>query len=219
MIDVSAEGALQSVAGQYLLEMIKLGPSSIRQAYASKIELLKVSFLKVGGINLHQSHLNASKSGTRTSTAHILGIIMTSNLEVPEFKTRLLTLIEHLFALLTSKDKSVTLESKDGAYLALGFFVGRLIYRYQDKVFNFVPEATLCELMLLIEEGLGANSNGTTKSCCLSLAEATRYSTNDMAFKSEKVGGEGMVAERAWKIEETLDKLINLSKKSTDAKV
>ncbi|KAJ3206273.1 hypothetical protein HDU67_008289 [Dinochytrium kinnereticum] len=154
--DEDADALLQSVASSCLLELISLGPSAFSNEYRDRIDWLKVT----------------EKGETRMCMARILGIVATCDAEDPTRLNHITTLISDLNTTIADQSKQTTLELRHGSTLALGYIIGRLYYRFPEKVVN----AELHQKSILsMFELLASTSSILVLGACVALTEIGRY--------------------------------------------
>ncbi|KAI8818240.1 proteasome stabiliser-domain-containing protein [Fimicolochytrium jonesii] len=151
-------GELQAAASYCLLELISFGPPAIGATYISQIEWIK-------------SFIVATRAETRISMSHVLGLVVTTQLDDPmqvKFVSELLVEFQK-----TAQDKQTSPEQRHGATLALGYIVGRSSYRYSKSP---LPSDILSRSLEVIVKQLDAGTNLEILGACEALSEAGRYS-------------------------------------------
>ncbi|KAJ3148226.1 hypothetical protein HDU89_004822 [Geranomyces variabilis] len=184
----SADAVLQSGAAFCLLELVSLGPAEASSVYSEKVDWIK-------------TFLDSIRNQTRRSMAHLLGIVATSQIEVPARAQALAALIEE--QRVAAADKQARVEQRDGAMLAIGYLVGRLLYRYPSQ--TFVPSELLAKSVDVVVAGLDAMSPLEVLGALDALSEAGRYAPLPLASDEARKA--------------VVDKLIFIAKNNKDSKI
>ncbi|CAO3572429.1 unnamed protein product [Mortierella alpina] len=158
-----SEKGLHSTALTCLLELFSLAPSSLSQQYSHRLSWFK-------------TYIGSTSAESRHAVAHILGIVGTDNLGSgnPQREVFLQFLIE-LFSVVKDKTKQATTEQHHGSLLAMGYILGRLLYRYPSQAFEIVPESELQSMVAEIVSDLDAKQNMCVSAASISLGEIGRY--------------------------------------------
>ncbi|KAJ3021840.1 hypothetical protein HKX48_007616 [Thoreauomyces humboldtii] len=154
----TADAPLQTVASFCLLEAVSMAPSNLSNAYSDRIDWIS-------------SFLNSIRSETRKSMAHVLGIVSTGQLDAPARTARFNTLLEELTV--TTANRQLGVEDRQGATLAIGYCIGRLFYRHPHQI--FVPASILKAAAEAVVQELEAVSSFEVLAACDALAEMGRY--------------------------------------------
>lgn len=193
-----ADSQLQQVAASCLLEVISLSPSSLSSSYRSQISWLK-------------EFLYSINFDTRMAVAHILGIVVTSGLSDSSDKNELSVLFFELKKVANDGSKLITIESKQGAMLAMGFIASRVILRYPTTFESILSTSDIESIMECIRSGLNSDSSIQIIGSCVALGELTRYAP--LPFFQNISRDPNNVANS------DVSKVISLAKSSRDVKV
>ncbi|KAF9962710.1 hypothetical protein BGZ70_007955 [Mortierella alpina] len=158
-----SEKGLHSTALTCLLELFSLAPSSLSQQYSHRLSWFK-------------AYIGSTSAESRHAVAHILGIVGTDNLgsDNPQREVFLRFLIE-LFSVVKDKTKQTTTEQHHGSLLAMGYILGRILYRYPSQAFEIVPESEFQSMVAEIVSDLEAKQNMCVSAASISLGEIGRY--------------------------------------------
>ncbi|KAI9197483.1 proteasome stabiliser-domain-containing protein [Polychytrium aggregatum] len=225
----AADSALKAVAAFCLQELVSMCSTSLTKTLVLSTEWL------VG-------YLSALKVETRTSMAHVLGLVATADLgnadaESERRRTELKTLIESLCDTIKDTSKQVTLESRSGSVLALGYIIGRLHYRYREETASILPAELYQRSVETIADELeyaSTSANIRITGAAVALGEASRYGPLRIPMQLEGEGSDARAAiaagspavqsplvatSRKWSQQSIRTKLMNLVKGSNDAKI
>ncbi|KAF9430239.1 hypothetical protein BGZ94_007776 [Podila epigama] len=104
------------------------------------------------------------------------GLVTTDHLnESSEQRENFLRFFRELTSAVKDKTKQVTSELRHGSLLAVGFVLGRLLYRYPSKVFDIVPRIEFEDAVLDIVDELESKQTMLVAAACISLGEIGRY--------------------------------------------
>ncbi|KAG0202738.1 hypothetical protein BGX28_004843 [Mortierella sp. GBA30] len=155
--------SLHSTALTCLLELFSLGPSSLSQHYS-----LRLSWFK--------PYIGSSSAESRQAAAHILGIVGTNNLgSMNPQRDIFLQVLRELYAAVADRTKQTTIEQHHGSLLAMGFMLGRVLYRYPSQAFNIVPQSEFQEMVAEIVRDLDSKLNMCVSAASVCLGEIGRY--------------------------------------------
>ncbi|KAJ3113217.1 hypothetical protein HDU96_003651, partial [Phlyctochytrium bullatum] len=157
--EVESDALLQSVASSCLLELISLGPSDFSNVYRDRIDWLK-------------TFLPSLRAETRTCMARILGIVATADAASGPRLEQVIALLQELNNTVADQSKQVTLEQRHGALIALGYIIGRLYYRFPERVINVDLHKRSIATMF---EALSSSSSTMVLGGCVALMEVGRY--------------------------------------------
>ncbi|KAI1309120.1 hypothetical protein EDD11_004131 [Mortierella claussenii] len=155
--------SLHTTALTCLLELFSLAPSSLSQQYAHRLGWFK-------------PFISSPKPESRHAAAHIVGIVGTDNLGEPGPQREVfLQFLRELHTMVKDTSKQTTSEQRHGSMLAIGFILGRLVYRYSAKAFEIVPLSEVQEMVEGIVTELDSKQNMFVSGACISLGEIGRY--------------------------------------------
>ncbi|KAF9547279.1 hypothetical protein EC957_008628 [Mortierella hygrophila] len=155
--------SLHSTALTCLLELFSLAPSSLSEQYSHRLGWFK-------------PYIGSPKIESRHAVAHIIGIVGTDNLgDANPQREVFLQFLRELHTVIKDKTKQVTVEQRHGSILAVGFILGRLLYRYPSVVFDILPEGEFQELVGEIVEELDSKQNMFVSAAAICLGEIGRY--------------------------------------------
>ncbi|KAF9951012.1 hypothetical protein BGZ72_007436, partial [Mortierella alpina] len=157
------EKGLHSTALTCLLELFSLAPSSLSQQYSHRLSWFK-------------TYIGSTSAESRHAVAHILGIVGTDNLGSgnPQREVFYQFLLE-LFNVVKDKTKQTTTEQYHGSLLAMGYILGRILYRYPFQAFEIVPEAEFQSMVAEFVSDLDSKQNMCVSAACVCLGEIGRY--------------------------------------------
>ncbi|KFH67585.1 hypothetical protein MVEG_06317 [Podila verticillata NRRL 6337] len=154
---------LHSTALTCLLELFSLAPSNLSRQYSHRL-------------NWFKPHIGSPKVESRHAVAHIIGIVATDHLsEVSQQREVFLQFLRELVACVKDKTKQTTSEQRHGSMLAVGFILGRVLYRYPATAFDIVPRADFEDAVQEIVAELDSKQNMFVAAACISLGEIGRY--------------------------------------------
>ncbi|KAG0093814.1 hypothetical protein BGZ92_001559 [Podila epicladia] len=154
---------LHSTALTCLLELFSLAPSNLSRQYSHRL-------------NWFKPHIGSPKVESRHAVAHIIGIVATDHLsEANQQREVFLQFLRELIAVVKDKTKQTTSEQRHGSMLAVGFILGRILYRYPTTAFDIVPRADFEDAVQEIVAELESKQNIFVAAACISLGEIGRY--------------------------------------------
>ncbi|KAF9191921.1 hypothetical protein BGZ51_006479 [Haplosporangium sp. Z 767] len=155
--------SLHSTALTCLLELFSLAPSSLSQQYSHRLSWFK-------------PYIGSPTIESRHAVAHIIGIVGTDNLgDANPQREVFLQFLRDLHTAVKDKTKQTTAEQRHGSLLAMGFILGRLIYRYSTITFEIVPQSEFQEMVANVVEELDSKQNMFVSAACIGLGEIGRY--------------------------------------------
>ncbi|KAF9401765.1 hypothetical protein BGX21_000669 [Mortierella sp. AD011] len=155
--------SLHSTALTCLLELFSLAPSGLSQQYANRLGWFK-------------PFIGSPKAESRHAVAHIIGVVGTDNLgEGSPQREVFLQFLRELHAMVKDTTKQTTSEQRNGGLLAIGFILGRLLYRYSSNAFDIVPFSEVQEMIGEIVADLDSKQNMFVSGACVALGEIGRY--------------------------------------------
>ncbi|KAF9207217.1 hypothetical protein BGZ49_000941 [Haplosporangium sp. Z 27] len=155
--------SLHSTALTCLLELFSLAPSGLSQQYANRLGWFK-------------PFIGSPKAESRHAVAHIIGVVGTDNLGEPNPQREVfLQFLRELFALVKDTTKQTTSEQRNGAILAIGYIIGRLLYRYPSTAFDIVPLSEVQDMVGEIVLDLDSKQNMFVSGACIAIGEIGRY--------------------------------------------
>ncbi|KAK3816198.1 MAG: proteasome stabiliser-domain-containing protein [Benniella sp.] len=155
--------SLHSTALTCLLELFSLAPSGLSQQYANRLGWFK-------------PFIGSPKSDSRHAVAHIIGIIGTDDLgSVSPQQDVFRQLLRELHTSIKDTTKQTSPDQRHGSILAIGFIIGRLLYRYSAETYDIVPESELREMVKDIVKELDSKQNMFVSGACIALGEIGRY--------------------------------------------
>ncbi|KAF9363389.1 hypothetical protein BGX34_004264 [Mortierella sp. NVP85] len=120
--------------------------------------------------------VGSPKSDSRHAVAHIIGIIGTDDLgSVSPQQDVLRQLLRELHTSIKDTTKQTSPDQRHGSILAIGFIIGRLLYRYSAETYDIVPESELREMVKDIVKDLDSKQNMFVSGACIALGEIGRY--------------------------------------------
>ncbi|KAJ1545223.1 hypothetical protein HK096_006642, partial [Nowakowskiella sp. JEL0078] len=175
------------------------------------------------------SFLSSVKTEARQSMAHILGIVSTSSLSNnPSRIESLHNLLRSLEGTLSKSSSQLkplntkSVELIDGSTLALGYILGRLLYRHPSDFEAYVPNDLLKSCVTVILDRLNSNHQTVIRGACVSIAEIGRYSN----LLSKLLQNEAKIIENdsvdyiiSWTIPALLKKLQTLAENNKDVRL
>ncbi|KAG0347308.1 hypothetical protein BG005_000251 [Podila minutissima] len=154
---------LHSTALTCLLELFSLAPSNLSRQYSHRL-------------NWFKPHIGSPKVESRHAVAHIIGIVATDHLsEASQQREVFLQFLRELIAVVKDKTKQTTSEQRHGSMLAVGFILGRVLYRYPTTAFDIVPRVDFEDAVQEIVAELESKQNMFVAAACISLGEIGRY--------------------------------------------
>ncbi|GJJ74422.1 proteasome component ECM29 [Entomortierella parvispora] len=154
---------LHSTALTCLLELFSLAPSSLSQQYSHRL-------------NWFKPYIGSPKVESRQAVAHIIGIVATDDLgEANPQRQVFQQFFGDLLTLIKDTTKQTTTEQRHGSILAVGYILGRLLYRYPNAAFDIIPRSEFEEVVQLIVGDLDSKQNLFVSGACIALGEIGRY--------------------------------------------
>ncbi|KAI8892685.1 proteasome stabiliser-domain-containing protein [Globomyces pollinis-pini] len=157
---VPSDGVLLSKAAFCLLELLTFSPA-IAQLLESKTNWIK-------------EFLNSPKSETRSSMAHILGIVATADMHKKSESFN--ALVDSLISAANDLSKTA-ISYRHGSVMALGYIVGRTMYRYPTMYNQMIDPAKIQIILQAISSMIDSDQTYMSIAGCLSYAELGRYGT------------------------------------------
>jgi proteasome component ECM29 len=190
--NVYSDGSLLSIASLFLLELISFGPHSLSLAYFNRIDWI-------------YGYLSFQNQETRTNMAHILGIV--STLDLDNKHDSFIILLDGIIT--SSKDNSKgAFDLRHGSICALGFIIGRCIYRHPFDYQNIISDQLFEKALVTIADALETKSM-LINAACSALSEIGRYGSLPR----------GTYAGTATTAESINETLISLAKTSPEIKI
>ncbi|KAF9277423.1 hypothetical protein BGZ68_009310 [Mortierella alpina] len=138
-------------------------PSSLSQQYSHRLGWFK-------------TYIGSTSAESRHAVAHILGIVGTDNLGSSNAQREVfLQFLLELFSAVKDKTKQTTTEQHHGSLLAMGYILGRILYRYSSQTFEIVPEPEFQTMVAEIVSDLDSKQNMWVSAASISLGEIGRY--------------------------------------------
>ncbi|KAF9434869.1 hypothetical protein BGZ76_007269 [Entomortierella beljakovae] len=120
--------------------------------------------------------IGSPKTESRLAVAHIIGVVGTDNLGSPSPQREVfLQFLRDLFTMVKDTTKQTTSEQRHGGILAIGFILGRLLYRYPENIFDIIPLVEAQEMVAEIVTDLDSKQNMFVSGACIALGEIGRY--------------------------------------------
>jgi proteasome component ECM29 len=153
----SSDEVVQGTCAGVLLEMVGMGGAALREA------VVAMGQGDSGPIGWLIPFLSSNKMPLRTASAHLIGLIGSSVLPAADLVALLQSFKTTLDA--PKDDKSITLETRHGAMLAVGYVISRVAYRNPDSYETLIGadlvHSCVASVVKELEGGAGAANAST----------------------------------------------------------
>ncbi|KAG0252530.1 hypothetical protein DFQ27_008011 [Actinomortierella ambigua] len=180
--------SLQTTALTCLLELVSLAPSGLSIQYSDR--------------------LGWFKSESRQAVAHIIGIVSTDGLlEQGPRREAFAKFISELLDAIYDSSKQTSAELKHGSILAIGYILGRILYRYPEngQIQSIIAQSDLDKCILAIADNLDVAQNMFISGASMALGEMGRYGPLPLSTPEHR--------------EDVLKRLIRVASTAKDTKV
>ncbi|KAF9969044.1 hypothetical protein BGZ73_008786, partial [Actinomortierella ambigua] len=157
--------SLHSTALTCLLELVSLAPSRLSIQYSDRLGWFK-------------PYIASPKLESRQAVAHIIGIVSTDGLLGQGPRREAFTkFFQELLEAVCDTSKQTSAELKHGSILAIGYILGRIVYRYPQngQIQSIIVQGDLDKCIMTITENLDATQNMFITGASVALGEMGRY--------------------------------------------
>ncbi|KAI8374250.1 proteasome stabiliser-domain-containing protein [Radiomyces spectabilis] len=203
---------LVATASKCLLEIISLGPTSLSTTFKPRL-------------NIFKNYALSNKEEARQLMSHIFGIIASDESipqdEVESLLSEFCDILQHAQS---KQNASTNFEQQHGSILAIGYLLGRCIYRARSVSID-VERRCIEQLTLQLEGNPGTTFYSLAAAACHALSEIGRVKPLPFPIQNESIGekreansmdvdgAEGLT------VQMVVEKLAKLAKSCKDSKV